>query len=226
MAAFLRRWRLAGLVTFAVVTCGCNLISLPYFLLFGTDNRNPPECRVFDAPKEEIKVAILTSLGPETRAEFLRFDRDLAEQLAQYLRLQYKEAKAKVVLVPPNEVENYKDSHPNWQLDLAACGNHLHADYLVTLELDKLSLYLANSSSQWFQGQAMVSVKVMDVKKIDEGPIYRHEFSYQYPTRGPQLVMDNPNPLQFRADFLGYLVRELSRCFASYTPEQKYACEE
>jgi hypothetical protein len=225
MAAFLRRWRLPGLIVFLLVTCGCDLVSLPYFLLFGYDNRNPPDCPVFEAPKQEIKVAILTSVGPETRPEFLRFDRDLGEQLAQYLRLQYKETKAKVVLVPANQVENYKDNHPNWQLDPAAVGNHFHADYLITIDLDQLSLYEPNSINEWFRGHADASIKVLDVKKIEEGPIFRRELSYSFPTRGPQHVMDNPNPLQFRADFLAYLIREMSHFFASYTLEQKYACE-
>jgi hypothetical protein len=225
MAASWRRWRLPGLIVAVVLATGCNLTSLPYFLLFGNDNRYPPECPVFDKPKKEIKVLLLASLGTETRPELLRADRDLAEELARYLREQYKETKAKITIIPTAQVETFKDKTPDWQLDLPAVGRRFQADFIVNLDLDKLSLYEAKSLNEFFRGHAEVSVTVLDMDKLEDGPVWRHEYSYTFPTHGPRPVMDNPNPVQFRSEFLTYMVKELGRCFSSYTMEQKYDCD-
>jgi hypothetical protein len=225
MAFFARRYRLAGLVGIVLLAGGCNLISMPYFLLFGAEDDYPPEFKVFDNPKKEIKVALLANVGPETPAEFLRTDRDLSELLTRYLRQKYKETKTKIVMVPPNQVENYKDKHPNWQMELEKVGTFFHADYLVIIDLDKLSLFEPKSLNEWFRGHADVSISVVNVEKLEEGPVERKELTIVYPTHGPKSVMDNPNPIQFRADFIQYMVGELSRYFASYTMEKKYSCE-
>jgi len=226
MAAYLRRWRLAGLVATVVMVCGCNLISLPYFLLFGYDDRYEPACAVFDKPKEQIKVLLVAAVAPETHQEFLRADRVLCELLARYLAKQYKEAKVKVVLVPMNQVENYKDKHPNWQSDLIAMGDCFHADYVINLDLDKLSLYQPNSMGQFFQGHAEVAATVLDVHNPDENPVWQKSLTYTYPTHGPESIFDTPNASEFRDKFLSYMVKQLSHNFASYTMDEKNAMDD
>jgi hypothetical protein len=227
MATHWRRWRLPALIAVVFVACGCNLISLPYFLLFGYDHRIEPLCPVFNDPKTDIKILLAASIPPETRQEFIRADRDLCEALARRLTQEYKEAKAKITLVPVNQVESYKDKHPGWQLNMVAMGNCFHADYVISLDLDKLSLYLADSNSQFFQGHAEVSATVLDVNHPDENPVvWRKDATFMYPRHGPESIFDTPNPAQFRARFLDYMVKEMSRWFASYTNDDKYSMDE
>jgi hypothetical protein len=226
MAASLRRWRLPGLIAAVFITCGCNLSGLTYFLFNGKDV-HPPECAELAAPAKEIKILILASLGTEVRPEFLRTDRDVSDALARLLRERYKINQDKITIVPPNQVESFKDKNPAWHtMDVQEIGDRFHADFVINLELDKLSLYEPRSMNELFRGQGEVSVSVFDAHKPGEGPVFRREFSFQYPVRGPKPVMDANNPAQFRAEFLAYMVKELSRCFASYTMDQKYACEE
>jgi len=225
MAAYLRRGCLAGLVGMVILSSGCNLIALPYFLLFGYDDRYPPECDKFDNPKEEVKVVLAASVGPETRSEFMRADRDVCELLARYLTKQYKESKTKVVIVPPYQVENYKDKHPNWQCDLIALGNAFHANYVINLDLDKMSLYPpGNTNTELLQGQADVAIKVLDVHDSEESPVvFNKSWHFTYPPTGPEDRFDTPNPMQFRDKFLSHMVKDLSHFFASYTMDQKNA---
>src|SRR6266481_8473643 len=124
MISYWRRGPLAGLMVATVLLAGgCNVLQIPYFLLFGFEDRYEPECTVFRKPKQEIKVMLVASVGPEARSEFLRADRDLCDLLSRYLVRQYKESKTKIILVPMSQVENYKDKHSNWQSDLVAMGN-------------------------------------------------------------------------------------------------------
>src|SRR5262245_45469321 len=114
MKALVRRWRLAGLIVAVfVVTSGCNLPSLVYFLA-PQDPACPPECAPLAAPKKELKIAFLVHTGPETRSEFIRVDRDLAEVLVRNLKKRFADNKDKIVVVPPNQVEVFKDRQPDW----------------------------------------------------------------------------------------------------------------
>jgi hypothetical protein len=227
MAAILRRWGAAGLVWAVVATSGCNIGALSYFL-FAPDDRQPPECQYFASPKQEIKVVFLVSVGTEIRPEFIRVDHDLSEMLVRSLRVKYQEDKATITIVPPSQVENFKDRNPNWQMkNMREVGNYFHADYVVNIDLDQLSLYEPRSLNQFFRGQGAVSVSVFDMRQpAPESKIWSNEFTFLYPTRGPEPVtLDNPNPVQFRSQFLAYMVKELSRCFAPYPRDDRYAFE-
>jgi hypothetical protein len=125
-------------------------------------------------------------------------------------------------------VENFKDRNPNWQMkNIREVGNYFNADYVVNIDLDKLSLYEPRSQNQFFRGQGTVSVVVFDMQQPPgEGKVWSKEFSFTFPTRGPEPVpLDNPNPVQFRSQFLAYMVKELARCFAAFPTDDKFACD-
>jgi hypothetical protein len=224
MTASARRWRLAGLITAVLVACGCNLISLPYFLLF-KDDKHPPDVLEFKEPKKEIKIVLLPYLDAEAGAEFIRADRDLAYLLSRKLRLAYQENKDKITLVPPSQVENFKDKHPAWkEMTIKEIGHHFHADYVVNLDLDRLNLYEPNSPL-FFRGRAQVSIQVFEVEKAEEGPIFRKHLAFLYPKRWAKEMDSSTSVAQFRAEFLDHMVDKLCHCFAAYPMDERLKLE-
>src|SRR5438128_4884198 len=115
MVTLKHRGYLAGLLLVAACCTGCNLMALPFFLIPGMEPKHEARCKLVPHENEkEIKVVILSSSGLETRAEFLRVDRELSRLLYAQLEEGFKKNKEKVTLVAASQVEKYKDEHPNW----------------------------------------------------------------------------------------------------------------
>jgi hypothetical protein len=226
MAAFARRWLLVGAMGMVLVAAGCNMSSLAYFFNFISDDTNPPEFPNLVSSKRNIKVVLLVSAETDMRPEFLRVDRDLSALLSVWLQKRFKDHGDKVTMVKFSEVENFKDRTPNWRtMDWRDIGKRFHADYVINLELSNLSLYEKASGKEWFRGYAQVSASAYDTNNPDAGKVFSREYSYCYPTQWAKSVMDNNNPIQFRSEFLRYMVKQLARSFATYTIEDKYPCE-
>jgi len=227
MATLWRRGLLAGVFVSAGLCTGCNMMALPFFLLPGMEPKHDPKCKLAsEDKKKEVKVVILASSGLETRAEFVRVDRELSRLLALELQGAFKKNKEKVALVPFSHVERYKDEHPNWRsLDAEEIGKHFKADYVISLEINKVTLYEAGSANTLFRGHAEISIDVVDVHNADAGPIYREEYTTEYPrVKGPIPVGDS-NAAQFQQRFLSFVARELSWRFTSHLVEDDHQCD-
>src|SRR5262249_37943023 len=62
MAAVRHPWRLGGLIVAAIACFGCNMLSLPFFLMTGMDPKHEPKCKLApDDKNQEVKVVILAS---------------------------------------------------------------------------------------------------------------------------------------------------------------------
>jgi hypothetical protein len=226
MAAPLRRWYTGGLLLVAALGAGCNLLSIPYFLLYA-DAKHPAKCKLAANDKDkQVRVVILTYGGLETRPEFLRVDRELASYLVKHLQEGFKNNKENVTLVATTLVEKYKDEHPNWHaLDLDEIGTHFRADYVVDLEINDITLYEPGSRNTLYRGRTAISVAVVDVSKPGEEPIYREEYTCEYPlTRGP-IPVDDSNPQQFRQLFLNHVAKQLSWRFTAHPTADDFSCE-
>ena len=229
MAAIGYRRALAGLLLVAVLCTGCNLLTLPFFLLPGMDPKIDPEWKLASDDKtKEVRVLILASSGMETRPEFLRVDRELSRLVAQQMEANFKKNEEKVKIVPTSRVEKYKDDHPDWHSEPPEkIGKYFQADYVINLEVNSITLYEPGSSNTLFRGRANISVDVVDVKHPSEGPVYRKEYATEYPkVRGP-IPADNTdtNPARFRQMFLTAVARELSWLFTAHLVEDDHRCE-
>src|SRR5207249_2311568 len=92
--------------------------------------------------KKEVKVAVLTYVPLETRAELVRADRELSEYLAGHIREYAKANELKITLVPTKKVHEYLNQHPSWKdLEPEEIGKGLGVDYLIYLEIEDLGLY-------------------------------------------------------------------------------------
>jgi len=217
----------AGLLVMVSLCTGCNLMSLPYFLLAGMDNKQDAKCKLTPVEKgHEVKVMVLATAGLEIRPEFLRVDRELSRKLCQVLEEGFKKNKEKVRVLPTSKVERYKDEHPAWHGKAPEeIGEHFAVDYVISLEINALSLYETGSSNTLFHGQCDITIDVVDVHKPSEGPIYHEEFRMEYPrTTGPLPASDS-NVAQFRERFLTRVARELSWRFAAHPVEDDHRME-
>jgi hypothetical protein len=218
MAGLRRVWFLAFLAG-VLLAPGCDLGSLLYFVMPDARENAKIKQLACEDGKKDPHVAILTyNTALETRSELIQADRQLTDLLAKRLLELAKENKEKLTIISPRKVEEYKNTHPDWNgQDLHTVGKALAADYLVYLEINKLSLYQPNSRGQFFRGQAEMSITLHDMKHPDENTTPRH-FSRSYPSdaQGGAVSVFESDPVAFRERFMNYLVRELALHFSHY----------
>jgi hypothetical protein len=197
---------------------GCNFPSCMYFLM--PEEKEPAECKrlASDDGKKEVTVVLWTyMMNLDTREEFISADRVLSAKLTEQIRKLSEENKEKVTVVKPSLVEQYKSRHPNWQaLEPEQIGHDFKADYVVNLEIDKLSLYEQNPTEMLFRGYAHILVSVTDVNNPDDTQ-YRKEFTDHYPSEGHgHFDAFEMEPSLFREKFLDHLAKRLSFYFVNH----------
>jgi hypothetical protein len=227
MATLPRKLCLAGCMLASVFLVGCNLMALPYFLMLGQEAKAEPKpgWKLASTDKEkEVKVLILASAPMETRPEFLRIDRDLTRLLYQSLTSGFKRNKEKVTVINPTQVEQYKDSHPQWRYSGPAdIGKAFHADYVIDLEINQISLYEAGSSESLFHGQCDIAINLVDVAHPSD--VHSDGFTRIYPTSRGAIDAMGSSPLLFRQKFLEVVANELSWKFTAHLIEDGYRME-
>jgi hypothetical protein len=200
---------------------GCSFPQSLYFLM--PEAKEPAELKRLAAEdsKKEVKVVLWTYMGLDPREEFIQADRHLAVRLAEEIRKLSEENKEKVTIIKPNLIEQYKSRHPNWQsLDLEKVGHDFKADYVISLEIDKLGLYEPNANQQLYRGQAEILVSVVDMQHPDD--IQHKEFNDRYPTeaRGDMTPFDM-SPNAFREKFLEHIAKRLAFYFVDHQKRTK-----
>jgi hypothetical protein len=220
MARFARTGFLTGLVALATLCAGCNIMALPFFLIPGMEPMHEPMCKLAPGKKDDhVKVVILASTGLENRSELVRADRELSSLLVRQLQEAFKKNKEDVSVVSATKVEKYKDDHPDWQSESpAAIGKHFHADYVVELDIESLTLYKEGSARTIFQGHAKIAVSVIDVHKPGDDPIFKHPYRCEFPKDRPIFSMDS-DAEQFRYEFMRTIAREICWYFAKHPME-------
>jgi hypothetical protein len=210
----------------ALVCNGCNLMALPFFLS-GMEPMHEPKCKLASEDKNKVvKVVVLASAGLETRPEFMRVDRELASMCVQHLQDGFLKNKERVTFLPIHRIEKYKDEHANWRsMSATEIGQHFKADYVINMEINSITLYEPGSSNTLYRGRVAVSIDVVNVHKSEDGPIYREEYTCEYPrARGP-VPADGGNAAQFRQQFLSVVARELSWRFLAHPIDDELKCD-
>ncbi len=212
-----RKWLLTGLLG-AALCAGCDPGTMMYFL--SPEPREEPELKRLASQDKtkEVKVAILTYAAMDPQFEFIQADRQLTLMLAREMAKLFQDNEEKVTLIPPRKVEEYKNTHPSRRgLDPVQVGEFFKADYVINLELNKLSLYEPGSGNQMLRGRANISVSLVDVHHPDDTEEPR-SFTCVYPgdSRGAVDVSPETPPALFRQKFLAYVARRLSYYFAPH----------
>jgi hypothetical protein len=213
-------------VAFLGITAGCDPGTMSYFLM-GSEPRIEPVLRKLASDEgKEVKVLVLTYRALETRSELVQADRELTSLLVTKLREGCAYNKEKVSVISASKVDAYKAAHPDWhKYDLQEIGQDFQADYVVYLELNKLSLYEDRSSNTLYRGKADITVTLVDVKHTENEPVSR-EVPCTFPKES-KFAFDasDKTPAQFRRDFLSYVAKKVSWLFTSHPTDQEYDCE-
>ncbi len=215
MTVLRRRQFLLGLCGAALVA-GCNFPTAMYFLM--PEAKEPAEYkRLASEDKEkEIKVVLWTYMGLDLRPELAQADRQLAGKLAENIHHMSEENREKVTIVKPSLVEQYKSNHPDWNsIDPEQVGHYFKADYVISLEIDQLSLYAPNASPPLYQGRTHILVSLVDVKNPDTKQ--PKEFSALYPgeERGGLDSFDM-HVGEFKEKFLSHVAKRLAFYFVNH----------
>jgi hypothetical protein len=217
MAGRGRGWWGVGLLG-ALACAGCDPGTLAYFMM--PEPKEAAELRrlASDDKKKEVKVVILTYPAMEPQADLIQVDRQLTEVLARQMTELFKDNEEKVTVVSPRRVEDYKNQHPSRRgLDPLEVGQHFKADYVIYLEIVRMSLYEPGAGQQLLRGRAHISVSLVDVNHPDDTEEPR-EFTHVYPSdsMGPKAVDADTPPAQFRQQFLASIAHRLSYYFAPH----------
>jgi hypothetical protein len=215
------------LLATAVISTSCDVLG-PLAYLFLPPRKEPAECKkLASEDKKEVKALILAYAGLETRLEFPQFDQELSNALYKQLKESFESNEEKVTLIPTNKVQEFKNTHPGWQeMHPADIGRFFKVDYVISLEINSLSLYEPGNNRTMYRGRSNVSVTLIEVKTPDEAP-ERREFSCLYPSdaHGPELVDAEMPPARFREKFVGYMAKRLSWYFSEHESRDKYYTE-
>jgi hypothetical protein len=222
----LRRWLGLGLCALAVTGSGCNILSLPFFLM-GPEPSVPPKVKrlATDDKNKKVRVAVLVSSNLEVRDQLSRVDRELGALVIRHLGDLCKHNEENVEVLPVNAVERYKTDHPDWDrpLDLARIGEDLRVRYVIYLEINALTLYLPKSSNQFYQGETDIKLTLVNVRKPDELP-EEESLHETYPS-SPINAFDEPNPAGFRHKFLDHIAERIAWDFTAHPTEKDYGAE-
>ena len=205
------------LMGLAFISSGCNIMSLPYFLLM-SDPKHEAELQSL-APKDkktEKKVIILTYGKLDLRPELINSDREIAFTVEKNLKALNSANGDKVSIIPSRKVEEYKSSHSDWQdRDPAEIGKHFKADYVVYLEINSLGIYELGSGGTLYRGRADINISLIDIKNPDESQPSRN-FTCQFPREyRRQVTASDQSPMEFRQTFLDYVGKRIAWKFAA-----------
>jgi hypothetical protein len=174
--------------------------------------------------KHDVSVVVLTYAGAETRPEFIRFDRDLADQIVRELRAGFEYNEQFVKVVSPSKVDKFKQEHPGWQtLGPVELGKHFGADYVLYLEIDSdtLTLYNRGSGDLLYHGHADATVTLADVHHAEDG-FERRNFSYNFPNDNNAITASDSNPTLFKQVFLKYIAKRVAWCVTAHPTKDRY----
>ncbi|HTU89375.1 MAG TPA: hypothetical protein VMF69_04685 [Gemmataceae bacterium] len=204
----------------SILIAGCSFPQSLYFIM--PEAKDPAELkRLASEDKKEVKVVLWTYMALDPREEFIQADRLLAVKLADEIHRISEENKEKVTIEKPNLVEQYKSRHPNWQaLELTQVGHDFNADYVINLEIDKLSLYEPKAYQQIYRGQTEIQVSVLDMQHPDD--LQSKEFTDRYPAdaRGDMTPFEITQHA-FRDKFLEHVAKRLAFYFVEHKRRTK-----
>ncbi len=207
------RWRrgrmlLGALLAAATFTAsGCNYVVLLGYLIGGPPSIEPD----FDAntrrslTDKDAIVAVVCYAPDEIKWDFDEIDREVAK----YVTFRLHEHHIKVI--NPDLVAAWLDENPDWT-DPAEIGEALKCRYVISIDLQRFSLYEENSATL-YRGRAEGLVSVYEV--FDDGSseqIYSKEFTSRYPLMVPRSTYEVTYST-FKRQYLSRLSEEIGRLF-------------
>jgi len=225
------RWaRRAVWGTFVVVcTIGCNPLTTIAFLTH-KDAKIPAEFPLTykegkNKDKEEIVVALFVSQGTGQSYEFAGADSALANEIIKRLPEMVKETKQKqkLTVLSAAQVNKFKMKNPNWKLmHPVERGKQLGADFVLVIDLEKMSLFQPGSQNSFYEGRADATVDMYDVEDGPGDPKNTYSQGFAYPKTGFRDASTKPVSA-FRREFIETLAIEICQRHVEHKPSSGIA---
>lgn len=215
----------AAILLVSLFSIGCNPLTGMYFLLFGVDDKIPPEFKIAKDSKKTTHVMVLTSTISETQAELLGVERQLSTVITRQLDADCKMNKEKVFVVPAHKVEEFKANNPHWRtMTPTEIGRQFEVDFVIEAEVASMSLYERDSKKRLFRGRSDMTIRVTDVaKSCDEGPVHQRQLNLEYPkAKGPIPVDDDMTVQRFRELFVQRMAQEVCGQLTAHISRNSY----
>jgi hypothetical protein len=215
-----RRWRLAAIILGAIVSSiGCSPATMMLFLNPWNDHSLPPLYELKTSKKFVTVVLNTFFANVEIRPELLAADRDLNNRIANHLQLRFRANQDPIKIISDAQVRQFLNQPSNPLCAAADVGKEFEADYVITLEINALSLRKEKSWDQFYLGNADIHVTVT---KMEHGgaPDWEKSYRCNFPETGPMHASEM-SVAQFRTQFFEKIARDVSRYFARYPREEQ-----
>jgi hypothetical protein len=227
MAMKARIGMLALLPTLATLF-GCEILA-PFYLaaiMMGYDQRVPP---AFEFPEDAKRIVVVTYTDLSTQTEFGHVDQELNDVLSRMLfqgfdqpKNALTEKKRGIQVIKASKVAKWQDEHHDWtSMDPAEIGKALKADYVIYVEVGKLTMYEDGPSQILYRGHADVTLSVVRVEN-EEVVLPSETVSIYYPKDRPIPVSGDIPPTKFRREFIRRMAERLSWYFLPHESGEEF----
>ena len=207
---------------------GCQILA-PFYLaalMMGYDQRVPP---TFEFPEDAKRIVVVTYAEIDTQTEYGHVDQELNDMLSRMLfkgldepTNQFVDKKRDIRVIKASKVAKWQDEHHDWtSMDPAEIGKALKADYVIYIEVGKMSFYEDGPSQILYHGQADVTLSVVRVEN-EEVALPRETISIHYPNGRPIPVSPDIPPAKFRRDFIRRVAERLSWYFLPHEHGEEF----
>lgn len=210
---YLKATTMGLLLAASIVMTGCNPLTGAYFMLFGVDDKIPPEFKIASSGKTPNHVLVLVTMIQESKSDLLGVERQLSVAITKQLEAECKANKEKIKIVPVYKVEEFKNNNPSWRTMRATeIGRQFDVDFVIDVEIKNLVLYERDSRKSLFHGRGAIHLTVTDVaKSSDEGPVHQRQMTVEYPkAKGPIPADDDMSVERFRELFVQKIAQDIS----------------
>ncbi len=217
-----RPWYWAAFVLGTMwVSIGCTPASLSMFFMPFVDDKIAPICKLADKKIEKTICVVASFASQEVRSELMPSDGELADLVTVQLRKRTLENKEKIKVLPPSKVRSLQNLSGEMPSP-AGIAKECKADYVISIEIQTMSLYEKSSYQQLYRGNIDMMVRVLDASKpADEGVIFTEAYRCEYPgARGP-MDAGEMSIMAFRTRFLNKVASEVARYFTAYPREER-----
>ncbi|MGL6074735.1 MAG: hypothetical protein ACRC8S_11290 [Fimbriiglobus sp.] len=201
-----RKWACL-LSLLALAGAGCSPGSLAWLL---QDSKAKPQ---YPLPpidkKKEVTVLVMVNKAPElgNNPLYATVDRELPGLIARQMVMDTKEDKYPIRTIDQSALEKFKSSsRKDWRtMSPALIGKELGADYVIDVNLVKMSVFQQELAKEFCQGRANLDVTVYITSQPEK--IFEQ---YQHNSHQVEKSVMDKTPDQYRRWFTEHIAREIA----------------
>jgi hypothetical protein len=190
---------------------GCGPLLATGIYVWQGGNLVPAEC----AALENQRVVVVCRPPSSHEYRHAGASRSVALRVSELLVENVK----KIDVVNPREVDAWVDES-DWG-DFRELAKAVNADKVVHVEFDDFELY---KDRTLYQGQAIVSVSVYDMRDNNRLVWERHLGDVRFPINSPFPAQDKPVQ-QFEREFVAFVAERVAECFYPHDPNATFAID-